>query len=110
MYKFISTTAAVAGALAAFTGSAMASEGLKVSYGDLDLSRPADAAAFDQRATRAARAYCRSEPRPVDTFIRDINGCTQEMLTGVAQALPQAQRQALAAARVRGSSTVLAAR
>ena len=110
MFKFISTTAAVAGALAAFTGTAMADDGLKVSYGDLDLSRPADAATFNQRATRAARVYCRSEPRPVTTAIRDINGCAQEMLTSVTEALPQAQRQALAAARTRGASTVLAAR
>ena len=110
MFKLISTTAAVAGALAAFTGTAMAGDGLKVSYGDLDLSRPADAAAFDQRAARAAHSYCLSESRPVDSYIRDIKGCTKEMLSGVTQALPQAQRQALAAARTRGASTVLAAR
>lgn len=110
MFKLISTTAAVAGALAAFTGSAMAAESVKVAYGDLDLSRPADAATFDQRAVKAARAYCRTEARPVTTFIRDINGCTDEVLIGVAKALPDAQRQALAAARARGASTVLAAR
>ena len=110
MFKLISTTAAVAGALAAFTGTAMAGEGLKVSYGDLDLSRPADAATFDQRADKAARAFCRSEPRPVTTINRDVKGCTDQMLIGVAEALPQAQRQALAATRARSAGTVLAAR
>lgn len=110
MFKLISTTAAVAGALAAFTGTAMAGEGIKVAYGDLDLSRPADAATFDQRAAKAARSYCRSEARPITTMIRDMKGCTDEMLIGVAQALPQEQRQALAAARARSGGTVLAAR
>ena len=110
MFKFISTTAAVAGALAAVTGTAMADEGFKVRYADLDLSRAADVAKFDKRVARAARSYCQDEPRPVTTFIRNVKGCTDEMLAGVVKSMPQAQREALAATRARSDSTVLAAR
>jgi len=110
MFKFVSTSAAVVGALAAFTGVAAAGESIKVSYGDLDLSRPEDAARFDARTSKAARSFCRSEARPVDTYIRDIRGCMNAVRVGVLEELPAQHRQALASARTRGASTVLASR
>ena len=109
MFKFISTSAALVGALAAFTGVAAAEEGVKVSYGDLDLSRPADAAEFDARTSKAARKFCRSDARPVGTFIRDTRGCMNAVRVSVLEELPAHERQALAAARTR-ASTVLASR
>ena len=110
MFKFISTSAALVGALAAFTGVAAAEEGVKVSYGDLDLSRAEGAAEFDARTTKAARKFCRSEPRPVESYIRDMRGCMSRVRAGVVEELPAQERQALAAARTRSATSVLASR
>ena len=110
MFKLISTSAAVVGALAAFTSVAAAGENITVAYGDLDLSRPEGAAAFDQRTTRAARSYCRSQPRPVETFIRDMRGCMDKVRLTVVEELPAQERQALAAARTTAAAKVLASR
>ena len=108
MFKIISTTAAVAGALAAFTGVAAAQDTVRVRYGDLDLAQAAGAAAFDQRVERAARGFCRAEPRQVHTLIRDRD-CAGRTRAAIMDALPDAQRNQLAAART-GSPTVLASR
>ena len=110
MFKFISAGASVVGALIAFTGTANAAETVKVSYGDLDLGSAHGAAIFDARTTKAAQRYCRSEPRPVTTFIRDFRGCMADVRGDVFDQLPRQQRLALAAAWSEGAPTVLAAR
>ena len=110
MFKLISTTAAVFGALAVSAGAAAAAEGVKVAYGDLDLASEAGAAKFDQRAKQAARSYCRSQPLPMSTYIRDMRGCVADIHGGLVEALPQAERQAYASARSRSTTAVLASR
>ena len=110
MIKLISATAAVAGALVAFTSTASAGEAAKVDLSGLDLSRAEDVATFDARATQAAKRHCRSAALDTGSFTRDIAGCTKEVRAQLEQGLPAAQRAALAATRARGAAPVLAAR
>ena len=110
MFKLISATAAVFGALAVSTGVAAAGERVEVAYGDLNLGTAAGAAAFDARAKQKAREFCRTAPLPVATHIRDMRGCMADIRGGLVEALPAADRQAYASARTRGATAVLASR
>jgi len=55
------TLASLAAVLTLAAGSASAGE-VRIPWGDLDLSTPAGADAFDQRVRAAARKLCRNTP------------------------------------------------
>ena len=59
--KTLATLSAAAFGLA-LAGAAMAQD-VKLSYADLDLSQPADAATFSHRLDAAAASYCAGQPQ-----------------------------------------------
>jgi UrcA family protein len=109
MFKLTSTGVAVIGAVVAFASAAQAGEGVKVAYGDLDLARASGAVTFDQRTDKAAKAFCRAQPR-VDSFIKRTSECVAAVKAGVVEQLPETQRLALIAGRNESAAPVLASR
>jgi UrcA family protein len=61
---------------------------VRVSYADLDLSRPADARLFDRRAQRTAEAYCSSGAG------LDALQCSRKLRGELEAALPPLAREA----------------
>lgn len=86
--------AAAASLLAA--GAASADE--RISYADLDLSRPNHAAIFDARVDRAADALCRNARRP-GSRLSDRAFCEVQVRAEVMRQLPAAAREEYAGAR-----------
>lgn len=87
-------TAAVACLIAA--GAASADE--RISFADLDLSRPTHAAIFDARVERAADALCRDAKRP-GSRLSDRAFCEVQVRAEVMRQLPVAAREEYAEAR-----------
>ncbi len=77
-------------------GAASADE--RISYADLDLSRPAHAAIFDARVDRAADALCRNARRP-GSRLSDRAFCEVQVRDEVLRQLPAAVREDYAEAR-----------
>lgn len=104
MRKFITSVTTVASlSLAAIpvlglTQAANAAEPVvRVSYSDLNLSNPAQAAIFKARVETAGEALCRAKLRSGDLDM-PLRGCVTEVHREVERQLPKAQRQALASA------------
>lgn len=104
MRKFIMSVTTVASlSLAAIpvlglTQAANAAEPIvRVSYSDLNLSNPAQAAIFKARVETAGEALCRAKLRSGDLDM-PLRGCVAEVHREVERQLPKAQRQALASA------------
>ncbi|WP_299006692.1 UrcA family protein [uncultured Caulobacter sp.] len=104
MRKFIMNVTTVASlSLAAIpvlglTQAANAAEPVvRVSYSDLNLSNPAQAAIFKARVETAGEALCRAKLRSGDLDM-PLRGCVAEVHREVERQLPKAQRQALASA------------
>ena len=104
MRKFIMSVTTVASlSLAAIpvlglTQAANAAEPVvRVSYSDLNLSNPAQAAIFKARVETAGEALCRAKLRNGDLDM-PLRGCVTEVHREVERQLPKAQRQALASA------------
>lgn len=104
MRKFIMSVTTVASlSLAAIpvlglTQAANAAEPVvRVSYSDLNLSNPAQAAIFKARVETAGEALCRAKLRSGDLDM-PLRGCVAEVHREVERQLPKAQRQALASA------------
>lgn len=71
-----------------YAAPAAAQETQRIPYGDLDLSSPAGAAAFDQRVRRAGRAACLDPSGP---SLADLS-CLRRFRRDAREALPR-QRQ-----------------
>ncbi|ADG09133.1 UrcA family protein [Caulobacter segnis] len=104
MRKFIMSFTTVASlSLAAvpvlgLTQAANAAEPVvRVSYSDLNLSNPAQAAVFKVRIETAGETLCRAKLRSGDLDM-PFRGCVAEVHREVERQLPKAQRQALASA------------
>ena len=106
MRKIISNIAAVATLSLAIvpvlglTQAANASElqpTATISFGDLDLTSPSQAAIFKARVETAGEALCRAKLRSGDLDM-PLRGCVAEVHREVERQLPKAQRQALASA------------
>lgn len=86
--------ASLAAILTLATAGAASAQEARVRYGDLDLSSPAGAAAFDRRARDEGRRVCRAEaPGLVDL------GCLRRVRAGAVDGLPEQQRTDYASAR-----------
>lgn len=97
---------------AASLGSAALADDIRIRYDDLDLTRPADAAAFDERAKRAVADYCavnfrRFEGQPMSSPMR---ACKREAALLVRYSMPRQQRRDLQIARSRAAAVELAQR
>lgn len=100
---------AITGALS-LTSAAMAGE-VRVSYGDLDLSRPADAAAFEARIRAAAADWCEAHPAEQALILATSDAaCRQNVRGELRRAVPGEQRAALRVARAQVASLEVAAR
>lgn len=101
-----SLTLALAGAVS--LSSAALAEDVRVRHGDLDLSRPADAAIFDARVTEAAQAYCAKNANlfagvPAQSPMR---ACKRHVIELVRLSTPTEQRRALKVARATKTAPV----
>lgn len=85
-----------AAATALTAGAASADE--RISYADLDLSRPTHAAIFDARVDRAADALCRDARRP-GSRLSDRAFCKTQVRAEVMRQLPMTAREEYAEAR-----------
>lgn len=104
MRKFIMSLTTVASlSLAAvpilgLTQAANAAErelAVRVAYGDLDLSNPAQAAVFRARAEAAGESLCRAKLRQGDLGMT-FRGCVAQTQREAQNLLPKTHRQALA--------------
>ena len=98
MPKFTTSFAALAAVMALSATAAHAGDGLSIQYSDLDLSRPSDAAAFQQRVDSAAKSWCRKEPLRTGSRIKDMSECKARAAGAVVAALPKARATAYLAA------------
>ena len=110
MQKVLSALAlAVAGALS-LTSAAMAGD-IRVAYGDLDLSRPADAAKFDGRVRQAAADWCQANEQPGrQTLETSQSACRRRVMSEARRVMPQSERQALQMAARKSQTVEVAAR
>jgi UrcA family protein len=105
MRKFIMSITTVASlSLAAvpilgLTQAANAAEPVaRVSYSDLNLSNPAQAAIFKARIETAGEQLCRAKLRSDEGLDMPLRACVSEVHREVERQLPKTQRQALASA------------
>lgn len=105
MRKFIMSVTTVASlSLAAvpilgLTQAANAAEPvLRVSYSDLNLSSPADAAIFKARVDTAGEQLCRAKQRSAQGLDMPIRACVGEVHRQVERQLTETRRQAMASA------------
>ena len=104
----IKSICAAAAALAAVSSTAFAQD-ITLRYADLDVSRPAGAAALDARIADQARAWCDAQPPVTGSMLRDAS-CVARVSGVVRDSLPAATQRAYAAARPVGVTTLAARR
>ena len=80
-----------------------------VSFADLDLSSPSQAAIFKARVDTAGEALCRAKARSSEGLAVTLGACKADVRREVDAQLPKHQRKALALA-ARGAAVELAAK
>jgi UrcA family protein len=110
MSKFTKGFAALAAVAALAAGAAQAADAISVAYGDLDLSRPSDAAEFNTRVDKAAKKWCRQEPLRTGSRISDLADCKARAHAAAVAAMPKAKAASYLAALKQSDEALLAQR
>ena len=100
---------AVAGALS-LSSAALAQDQVRVPYGDLDLTRPVDAAAFEARIKGAAADFCAGYRDERSKMRMSAATCKRQVATDLRSVIPAQARQNLQIARARPLPVEVAAR
>ncbi len=105
MTKVFKTFVAAVAGFAAMSTAAFAEDAVRVSYADLDLTQPADAATFKARTDASVKAYCDANAltfSATGTLLRR-SACEKSAKAAVRMSLPNEQRRQLQIAASRAA-------